>query len=167
MKCPRLGGLFLLLFALIVASSCEQRSTPPKPRQQTKATLDADGLIVTPLADGSAYANDAGAVWYVRGDTGTRVKGLPEKLDVIDIAPTVDGGAYMTSGSGLWYLHDDSAVKVREGVPAPRTGTALSQREKWLWASLQVERQRGRQVETDSQDDDRSHDDDNYPGARR
>ena len=95
------------------------------------------------------------------------MKGLPEKLDVIDIAPTVDGGAYMTSGSGLWYLHDDSAVKVREGVPAPRTGTALSQREKWLWASLQVERQRGRQVETDSQDDDRSHDDDNYPGARR
>lgn len=169
-------GPRLAVFAslLILTASCDGRTAAPIPRQQRQASLDGEGVVVVPLVDGGAYANDAtGAVWYLREQTGTRVKGLPKGLDVSDIMPTIDGGAYMTTGSGVWYLRESTAVKVREGAPEPSgAGAALSLKEKWLWASLQVERQR-RQQEVAAQNDvnygrdDESRDDGKPPGPPR
>lgn len=166
--------VLILASALILTSACNTAPAPPKSEEPPKASLDAQGLMVVPLADGSAYANDVtGAIWYIRGDTGIRVKGLPEEIDVAEIVPTVDGGAYVTSSAGLWYVHEDRALKVREGSPAKASANVLSAREKWLWAGLHVERQRRLQsgahlrYDQDYRNDDDSRDPDRHRGVPR
>ncbi len=171
---PRLNPVFILASVLMLISACNTTPAPPKSHAPPKASLDAEGLTVTPLANGSAYVNDVtGAIWYIRGETGMRVTGLPEKLDLAEIVPTIDGGAYVTSTAGLWYVHEGRALKVREGSPPQASANVLTAREGWLWASLQVERQRRLQSDDplrhdqDYQNDDDSRDPDRAPGVPR
>jgi hypothetical protein len=108
-----------LFISLIILSGCSERkkSAADEAPREPAAFRDSSFASITPMIDGSVYAQDFdGRLWHVRDAVAVQVKSTAGKLpDFSEIIPSADGSAYATSWeAGLWHLVGASASKVAE-----------------------------------------------------
>lgn len=152
-----LCSLGALVLVCIVVVSCDRKkkaviSETPKP---PPAFAETEFDEITPMLDGSAYAQDIYArLWYLRGNkavpvtvAGDASAKLPE---FIELTPVLDGAAYATSwddGSGLWYLKGEHAQKVTESSSLALNDNVKGFSERPFYALYLAERKKRKEAE--------------------
>ncbi|MDB6004361.1 MAG: hypothetical protein JWR15_1348 [Prosthecobacter sp.] len=119
----------LLFICVVLLSGCGERrkSVEHEAPREPAPFKDSSFTDITPLIDGSVYAQDFdGRLWYIKGTAAAQVKTTGEALpNFSEIIPGADGSAYATTWKpGLWHLVGTSATKVTES-----SGTSSSIRQ--------------------------------------
>lgn len=147
----------LLLVACAYLSSCSQKHSTNSDIPKLPPSFDrAEFSEVTPMLDGSAYAEDSDSrLWYLRGNKAVRVIGLADASQQLpefsEITPVLDGGAYAISWekeSGLWYLRAEHAEKVTEVSSLADSGAFLKSSDRAFYALYLSERKKRKDAES-------------------
>lgn len=165
---PRRSRFWFSILTLLVVA-CNTKHPKESIRNKSRVSI-ANAILdkVVPLADGGAYVQAiADGVWYVVGNTATKVKVIGDTISrhhfesamIDDIQPTIDGGAYAYAiTGGIWRLSADSAFPVTEGPKLTGMHSVGGSSEaRFLWAIYSSERSARNRVERrDYSSDDNS-----------